>query len=81
MFNFLKKKQKIKKYVIAFCDTNDISTKFGEWQEKFDTYEEAKHRIFSKACGWGKAILDTDEDKAKIDSAWLIIEEKIVIDK
>lgn len=51
MFNFLKKKQKLKKYVIAFCDTNDISTKFGEWYEEFDTYEEAKCRIFSKMCG------------------------------
>lgn len=76
MFNFLKKKQKAKKYVIAFCDTDDILTKFGEWHEEFDTYEKAKYRIFSKVCGWGKAILDTDGDKTKIDSAWLIIEEK-----
>jgi len=78
MFNFLKKKQKNKKYVIAFCDTDDISTKFGEWHEKFGTYEDAKYRIFSKVCGWGRAILDIDGDKAKIDSAWLIIEEKTI---
>lgn len=78
MFNFLKKKQKLKKYVIAFCDTNDISTKFGEWHEEFDTYENAKYRIFSKVCGWGRAILDIDGDKAEIDSAWLIIEEKTI---
>ncbi len=76
MFNFFKKKQKPEQYVIAFCDENDITTKFGESKEIFDSYERAKYRIFSKVSGWGQAIQNTIGDNAKIDNAWLIIEKK-----
>lgn len=76
MFNLFKKKQKPEQYVIAFCDENDITTKFGESNEIFDSYERAKNRIFSKVCGWGWAVQETSGDNAKIDSAWLIIEKK-----
>lgn len=76
MFKIFKKKPKLEQYVIAFCDENDITTKFGESNEIFDSYEHAKYRIFSKVCGWGRAVQDIKGDNAKIDSAWLIIEKK-----
>lgn len=78
MFKFFnQKKQEDEHYfIIAFCDDADLKTKFGEYYEKFKTYESAKHRIFSKANGWGRAIEDIKNDMVKIDDAWLIIERK-----
>lgn len=78
MFNFFKKKEKkpTPTYRIAFCDENDLSTKFGEDNEIFESYEEAKYRIFSKISGYGWAIKYSDGDSAKVDSAWLIIEKR-----
>ena len=76
MFNFFKKKQKPEQYVIAFCDENDITIKFGKSKEIFYSYESAKYLIFSKVSGWGQAIQNTIGDNAKIDNAWLIIEKK-----
>ena len=71
-----KKKENKKIYKIAFCDTYDISTKFGEERVDYPTYEAAKNAIFSKNAGWGKAIQEYNGDNAKIDGAWLIIFEK-----
>lgn len=72
---FKKKKKKVF-YQIAFCDENDLSTKFGEYYVKFDNYESAKWMILSKVNGWGYAIKYMENDSAKIDDAWLIIEKK-----
>lgn len=68
------KKKNPERYVIAFCDENDISTKFGQDDEIFTSYESAKNRIFSKVCGWGRAIEETSNDSARISGGWLIIE-------
>lgn len=79
MFNFFKKEKK-PIYKIAFCEENDLSTKFGEDNEVFNSYEEAKYRIFSTVAGYGKAIDYYEGDSAKLDSlidnAWLIIEKR-----
>ena len=76
-FNKKRENTKTEKYIIAFCDENTLTTKFGEYSsETFNTYKSAKNRIFSKACGWGKAIQEIDGDNARIDGAWLIIEKK-----
>ncbi len=63
--------KKEKGYKIAFCDTPDLSTKFGEWNGIFDTYSLADHCI---RMGWGKAIKAKTTNAYQIDSAWLVIE-------
>lgn len=79
MFNFFRKqKEPVEKYIIAFCDENDIATKFGHSCELFPTYEDAKRRIFSKVNGWGYAIEEVTDNGVRINSAWLIIEKVFV---
>ena len=69
------KKDKNKVYFkIAFCEEPDLATKFGESGETFDTYDQAKYRVFSKVAGWGKASQGRIGDMNHIDSGWLIIE-------
>lgn len=58
-------------YKIAFCDTPDLSTKFGEWNGIFDTYAAADHAI---RMGWKKAMQGKTDNAYKIDGAWLVIE-------
>lgn len=78
MFFKTKKTEKSKSiYKIIFCDENDPNTKFGEWHENFETYEQAEHRIISKACGWGWAIQYSCNGGYKIDDAWLRVEKII----
>lgn len=76
MFIFKKKKEEIKtpQYVIAFCDENDLSTKFGAYPYAFNSYDDAKQMIFSKVNGWGNAIIERVNDSACINCGWLIIE-------
>ncbi len=77
MFIFFNKKEKATdspQYVIAFCDENDLSTKFGAYPHVFDSYDSAKQMIFSKANGWGNAIIERVGDSACINCGWLIIE-------
>lgn len=66
---FSKKHKEV--YKIAFCDTPDISTKFGEWNGTFNTYLEADHCI---RMGWEKAIQTKTDNAYKINGAWLVIE-------
>ena len=66
-----KESKKEKGYKIAFCDTCDLNTKFGEWNGIFDTYAAADHAI---RIGWEKAIQEKTDNAYKIDSAWLVIE-------
>ena len=68
---FSKKHKKAESYRIAFCDTPDISTKFGEWNGIFKTYEAADHCV---RMGWKKSIQMHVDDAYKIDDAWLVIE-------
>lgn len=65
------------KYKIAFCDTPDLSTKFGEWHSLFDTYSSADFNIRME---WGKAIEKKVEGAYKVDNGWLVIE-KVVVQK
>lgn len=76
MFIFKKKEEKISTplYIIAFCDENDLSTKFGEYPHAFSSYDSAKQMIFSKANGWGTSIIERVNDSAHINCGWLIIE-------
>ena len=68
---FSKKHKNTEKYKIAFCDTPDLSTKFGEWNVTFDTYSMADHCI---RMGWGRAIKAKTENAYEIDATWLVIE-------
>lgn len=68
---FSKKRKDTEAYKIAFCDTPDISTKFGEWNGIFDTYFSADHCI---RMGWGKAIVAKTDNAYKINGGWLVIE-------
>ena len=43
MFKMFSKKTKKETYKIVFCDTNDLTTKFGEY-ETYETYEERERR-------------------------------------
>ena len=74
MFNF-KKEREIDKptYRIAFCDENNLATKFGEYDCTFETYEEADHTI---RMGWRKNRSQKVNDGYKIHSGWLVIEER-----
>ncbi len=72
MKKFWKKESKKEKgYKIAFCDTYDLNTKFGEWKGTFDTYEAADHTI---RMGWNKSIIQKIENAYQINDAWLVIE-------
>ena len=79
---FTKRREKKVVYKIAFCDTPDLRTKFGEDTILYNSFEDAEHRIYkSKACGWRNAVLAQEENfynkpfgAWKIDSAWLVIE-------
>lgn len=66
-----KKHQNTEMYKIAFCDTPDLLTKFGEWNGTFDTYSAADHCI---RMGWGKAIQAKTANAYQIDGSWLVIE-------
>ena len=76
MFFIFSKEKEIKspQYVIAFCDENDLSTKFGEYPHAFNSYDSAKQMIFSKVNGWGTSIIERVDDSARINCGWLIIE-------
>ncbi len=79
MLKFFKKnKNEInkEKYKIAFCDDNDLNTKFGEYNNIFDTYELADHVI---RMSWRKRREDKINDGYEIDDAWLVIEK--IVDK
>lgn len=64
-------KKRKEAYKIAFCDTPDISTKFGEWPGTFNSYDEADLDI---RMGWNKAIKQKKENAYQIDDGWLVIE-------
>ena len=66
-----KESKKANGYKIAFCDTCNLNTKFGEWNGIFDTYAEADHTI---RMGWGKSIKQKIDGAYQIDGAWLVIE-------
>ena len=66
-----KESKKEEEYKIAFCDTYNLNTKFGEWNGIFSTYAEADHTI---RMGWGKSIKQKIKGAYQIDSAWLVIE-------
>lgn len=72
---FGKKVYTQEKYKIAFCDTPELSTKFGEWHSLFDTYSSADFNI---RMGWGKAIECKVDGAYKVDDGWLVIEKVIV---
>lgn len=76
MFFIFSKEKEIKtpQYIIAFCDENDLSTKFGAYPHVFNSYDDAKQMIFSKTNGWGRAIIKRVNDSACINCSWLIIE-------
>jgi len=65
-------------YKIAFCDENNLNTKFGEEDMKFDTYEQAD---FAIRMNWNKQKYQKVNDGYPIDSAWLVIEKSIDIEE
>ena len=77
---FQKKRKPVEKYIIAFCEKNDITTKFGEYGEKFSNIEDAKYRIFSKVNGWWYAIEEITDNGVRINDGWLIIEKIIEVE-
>ena len=68
---FKKKEEKEEIYKIALCDENDLSTKFGEYNSTFKTYDSADHAI---RMVWRKNREDKVKDGYKINDAWLVIE-------
>lgn len=69
---FKKKEEKTTEvYKIALCDENDLSTKFGEYNSTFETYDSADHAI---RMGWNKKREQRVKDGYKINDAWLVIE-------
>lgn len=77
MFKFFNKKEKEKEiYKIAFCDENNLATKFGEYNTICETYEQADHII---RMGWQKERKEKINDGYKIKNSWLVIEK--VVDK
>lgn len=77
MWPFRKRQKEPKEsYKIAFCETPDLSTKFGEWDGLFETYSAADHCI---RMGWHDAIKKKENDAYQIDSAWLVIEKVFYI--
>lgn len=71
--NLFSKKRKTpgERYKIAFCDTPDLSSKFGEYKAIFDCYSTADHYI---RMGWKRAIKGKTENAYQIEDAWLVIE-------
>ena len=63
-------------YKIAFCDENNLDTKFGEENMKFDTYEQAD---FAIRMNWNKQKNQKVNDGYAINSAWLVIEKSVDI--
>lgn len=68
------KMRKNESYKIAFCEENDLATKFGEYNVVFDTYKQADHAI---RMGWKYSITETMNNGYKINSAWLVIEKSV----
>lgn len=64
------KRKKKYGYTIAFCDAQDINTKFGSWGNVFDTYQEADFVI---RMAWPQATRIL-EGQYKLRDAWLIVE-------
>lgn len=58
-------------YTIAFCDTQDINTKFGSWGNIFDTYKEADFVI---RMNWPQAIKVLEGQYKLSKNEWLIVE-------
>lgn len=62
-------------YRIVFCDEPNLSTRFGQDSEIFDTYKDAEYRIHgSKLNGWRNAIISCKENAWQVDGGWLMIE-------
>lgn len=56
-------------FVVAFCDTPDLATKFGQDNISFDNYETALRSI---KVFWPQAI-KVQDDIYKVDGAYLIV--------
>jgi len=72
MFKMFSKKGTPKEtYKVVFCDTNDLTTKFGEYGT-YKTYETADHVI---RMAWNKKKEDKINNGYKIKKdAWVLIE-------
>ena len=68
---FKKAKKETTRFMIAFCDTPDLSTKFGNDKSVFETFQEADFAI--RMC-WSQAR-KVKEGCYKIDGGYLIVEE------
>ena len=58
-------------YTIAYCDKQDINTKFGSWGNIFDTYQ---HADFVIRMNWPQAIKILEGQYKLSDDEWLIVE-------
>ena len=67
---FNKAKKETAQFVIAFCDTPDLSTKFGNSEETFKTFQEADVIIRRY---WPQAQ-KVKEGCYKLDGGYLIVE-------
>ena len=65
------KRKKKYGYTIAFCDAQDINTKFGSWGNVFDTYQ---HADFVIRMNWQQAIRVLEGQYKLSDNEWLIVE-------
>lgn len=68
---FKNSKPSTRLYKIAFCDENDLATKFGEWNGVFDSYEAADFFI---RMNWSQVANKKVNDGYPLKDSWLIIE-------
>lgn len=66
-----KNKKETAQFIIAFCDTPNLATKFGGYHAIFETYAEADFNIRMNWAHAKKVV----EGCYKINSAYLIIEQ------
>ena len=71
MFKLFNKKETKEIYKIAFCDENDLATKFGEDGHAFETYYSADFYI---RMNWNLKKEAKINDGYKIKGGWLVIE-------
>lgn len=71
MFKLFKNKKKQYGYTIAYCDTQNLQTKFGSWGNVFDTYE---HADFVIRMNWPQAEKVAFGQYKLSENEWFIVE-------
>lgn len=60
-------------YKVVFCDDNDLTTKFSEY-DTYQTFEDADYAIRK---GWNKREEDRINNGYKVGTEWILIEKTV----